>query len=299
LTRLKLGFWDTCDTFNLNISTQWQLLHANTSTRRHRLGECCRINFINSSEIAHAREVDVALHNVFQASPTRFQYGPEIGKNLFKVSYQTLTPKMVPKAVDCIAVSFANKSDPFTKALGLTQAQWGVMAQMFVQRAADKDLSFVAVNENDGQIVGVTINEDWKEKQPDVYRSLVDWAPVRAIFNELHTRYKAQQAFITHGKVLHPLYFTCVRPEARRLGIVSKLWEQSVELARSRNYEQMVAEASNPSSESVFQKLGFTESSFVKFADFKFQGETPFAGMEKDGFTKLTMYQRPIPSNLY
>ncbi len=35
---------------------------------------------------------------------------------------------------------------------------------------------------------GVIINEDWKEKQPEEYRHLLDWAPVRAMFNELHTR---------------------------------------------------------------------------------------------------------------
>jgi hypothetical protein len=75
-----------------------------------------------------------------------------------KISYETLTPKFVGKAIDCVGVSFATHVDPFTKALGFrytfytfyickfavfggckliyfSQAQWGVMAQMFVQRA--------------------------------------------------------------------------------------------------------------------------------------------------------------------
>ncbi len=52
-----------------------------------------------------------------------------------KVNYQKLKPDLVGKAIDCIGVSFATPADPFTRALGLSQAQWGVMAQMFVQRA--------------------------------------------------------------------------------------------------------------------------------------------------------------------
>jgi len=215
------------------------------------------------------------------------------------VQFQTLTPSLVGKAIDCIGVSFANKYDPFSRGLGLSQAQWGVMAQMFVQRAAEKDLSFVAIDPETERVEGVIINEDWKEKQPEMYRTLVDWAPVRAIFNELHTRFKSSHPRIAHGKVLHPLYFTCVRPEARKLGIVTSLWEKSVELARNRNYEKMVAEAGNPVSEAVFQKLGFDEASNVSYDEFRFQGKKPFADLKKEGFFKLSIYQRSITSNLF
>jgi hypothetical protein len=45
-------------------------------------------------------------------------------------------------------------------------------------------------NEASDSVVGVIINEDWKDKQPPQYRALGDeWRPVRAIFNNLHTKY--------------------------------------------------------------------------------------------------------------
>jgi hypothetical protein len=53
---------------------------------------------------------------------------------------------------------------------------------------ASRDLSLVARDEETGRVEGVLINEDWKESPPAVYRELIDWRPVRAIFNELHTR---------------------------------------------------------------------------------------------------------------
>jgi len=217
-----------------------------------------------------------------------------------KVVYKKLEPDLVGKATDCIGVSFATNADPFTRAFGLSQAQWGVMSQMFVQRAAKKDLSWVAFNEQTGRVEGVIINEDWKEKQPSEYRNLLDWAPVRAMFNELHTRFKANHPRIDHGKVIHPLYFTSVRPEARRSGIVSTLWEKSVETARDKNYETMVAEAGNNVSAAVFTKLGFEEVAKVNFDEFSYQKDRPFTNLHKqDGFDKLSIFKRSITSNLY
>jgi len=217
-----------------------------------------------------------------------------------KIVYKKLQPDLVGKATDCIGISFATKADPFTRALGLSQAQWGVMSQMFVQRAAKKDLSWVALDEHTGTVEGVIINEDWKEKQPEEYRYLLDWAPVRAMFNELHTRFKAHHPRIDHGKVIHPLYFTSVRPEARRNGIVSTLWEKSVETARDKNYETMVAEAGNTVSAAVFTKLGFEEIAKVPFDEFAYQKERPFATLpKKEGFERLSIFRRSITSNLY
>jgi len=222
-----------------------------------------------------------------------------------KVQYKVLTPSLVSKSVDCIAVSFAQSksksADPFTEALNLRQSQWAVLSQMFVQRAAHKDLSVVAINPETDQVVGVHINEDWKQTPPDAYRDLHDWRPVRAIFNLLHTRFKANTQHIAeYGKVLHPLYFTCVRPEFQGQGIVSELWHKSLDIAKEMNYTEMVAEGGTKAAEHVLaKKLGFKEVAKVDFADFLFEGQKPFANLPKLGFDKLSIYQRPIVSDLY
>jgi len=218
------------------------------------------------------------------------------GKDLV---YKVLTPSLVAKAVDCIAASFSHPSnDPFSKSLKLSSTQWGILSQMFVQRAAKKDLSFVAVK--DDLVQGVIVNEDWKELPPEYYSQLEDWRPVRAIFNELHTRFKAAQPRIEVGKVLHPLYFTCVRPEYRRQGIVSQLWAKSVAVAQEHNYEYMVSEASTVKTEKVLcDKLGFKEVTNVPFTDFMFEGKKYFSELEKLGYNKLSIYARSITSDLF
>jgi len=169
---------------------------------------------------------------------------------------------------------------------------------MFVQRAAKKDLSFVAMK--DDVVQGVIINEDWTEAPPEWYSQLEDWRPVRAIFNELHTRFKATTARIEKGKVLHPLYFTSVRPEMRRQKIVSQLWSKSIVVAQERNFDTMVAEASTPTTEKVLcGKLGFKEVVSVNFNDFKFEGKKIYAPLTSEGFSKLGIYQRSVTSDLF
>lgn len=46
------------------------------------------------------------------------------------------------------------------------------MCSMFVERAATKDRSVVAINNTSGLVEGCIINEDWKEDVPEEYRLL-------------------------------------------------------------------------------------------------------------------------------
>jgi GNAT superfamily N-acetyltransferase len=231
---------------------------------------------------------------------------PSLGKSIIyfggmlpSIKYRTLTPNLVGKAVDCIAISFTTPKDPFTKVFEYSQTQWGIMSQMFVERAAESDLSIVAFNEAKNRIEGVMINEDWKELPPSFYRQLRDWRPVRAIFNELHIRFKSREPRIEHGKVLHPLYFSCVHPESRRKGIATNLWNQSVEVAKARNYDTLVAETSVTATERLCHKLGFKLASSVEYHEFLFEGRKPFAVLDKNEFQRLSIFKRPITSDLF
>lgn len=101
------------------------------------------------------------------------------------ISYRLLSPAFVGRTVDCIAASFAE--DPFSKVSGLEPKDWAAMSSMFVERAAEKDFSVIAVNSSSGEVEGIMLNEDWKERKPDEYSKLsTKWRPIRAIFNKVH-----------------------------------------------------------------------------------------------------------------
>jgi len=221
-----------------------------------------------------------------------------------KVVYRMLTPALTGRVVDAISESFANSTDdPFTNKLNLTKKDWRDMCGMFVERAALADKSIVAIDTETQNVEGCIINEDWKESVPEEYRQLpAAWDPVRAIFHELRTRYKSRRRQrIETGQVFHPLYFTCVTPFARRKGIAHGLWMASVDIGRSYNYQYMVCETSSKVSEKVCESLGFQMKASVAFNDWMFEGENIFAELPKvnDNFQRLSIWERPIPSDLY
>merc|ERR1712137_93987 len=223
------------------------------------------------------------------------------GSNLAaNIAFRRLTPAYVGRAVDCIAASFAD--DPFSKVSGLQPSDWAAMSGMFVERAALKDLSLVAINSQTERVEGVMLNEDWKEKKPEEYAKLSSkWSPIRAIFNKLHIVYKANiPRYIQHHSILHPLYFSCVRPELRRQGIIGKLFTHSLEIASDFHFETVACEASTRSTASACEKLGFKQVAQVEYRTFLFEGQTvfyPLPGMSSD-YDSLMILERPISSGL-
>jgi len=220
------------------------------------------------------------------------------------VAYRVLTPALIGKVVDTISESFAIRADdPFTYKLNLNKKDWRDMCGMFVERAAETDKSIVAIDTETQNVEGCIINEDWKDGVPAEYRQLpVVWDPVRAIFHELRTRYKSRRKQrIVVGQVFHPLYFTCVTQHARRKGIAHGLWMASVDIGRSYNYQSMVCETSSKGAEKVCESLGFQMKASVAFNDWMFEGENIFAELPKvnDNFQRLSIWERPIPSDLY
>ena len=175
------------------------------------------------------------------------------------VIFKKLSPAYVGSAVDCVAASFLD--DPFTKVAKLEPSDWAYISSMFIQRAATKDLSIVAVNKMTDRVEGVVVNEDWKEPTPEEYSVLSNkWRPVRAIFNKLHNEFKAQHPRqISKGVILHSLYFSCVRPEYRRAGIIGNLFTESLLLASDYHFDTVACEAASPAAWGTCEKFGFTE----------------------------------------
>ncbi|EGC36571.1 hypothetical protein DICPUDRAFT_31630 [Dictyostelium purpureum] len=223
-------------------------------------------------------------------------------QHLSNITYKVLTPNMVPKVVDCVVKSFSN--DPFTQLLKLNQQNWIQMSHMFIDRAAQKDYSLVAINNQDQQVIGCILLEDWKERQPPTFHTGLDevWNPVKSIFAQLHQEYKQQHVNnIKFGEVIHALYFTCVTPQNRGKGVAYDMWYHSTDIARAYNFQYMVGETSTRSGERLCEHIGFTQKAAIPYNKFKYDGERIFSKLPhiNTDFEKLTMWEKKIVSNLY
>jgi len=175
------------------------------------------------------------------------------------------------------------------------------MAKIFVDRAASQNLSLIAIDEEE-KVHAVMLNEDWKEPPPVAYHSLAsEWRPVRAAFNEVHTRFKAQQEFIQPGQMLHTLYFSCVRPEAAQQGVMGSLFNESISVARDNNFREMCADTSSDGTAKLANNLGFDNTAALSYRDFFFDGVKVFDELpaQNDQWTELATHKRKVPSDMY
>jgi len=221
-----------------------------------------------------------------------------------RLTYQRLSQHNKEGAVNCIADTFTNpdSTEPFTWCMNLRSHHWKSMSSIFVDRAASQNLSLVAIDEDSGDVMAVMLNEDWKEPPPVAYKALTDqWRPVRAAFNEVHTRFKSTQPHIAPGQMLHTLYFSCVRPEARQQGLMTNMLNKSIQVAQDNNFSSMCADTSTDSVAKVASNLGFDPVSSLSYKEWMFDGIKIFEELPKNKSTwnELSTHVRKIPSNMY
>jgi GNAT superfamily N-acetyltransferase len=229
-----------------------------------------------------------------------------------------LRPEHADAAVRCVAASFAapparqaaaaaaagGRLDPFTAAFNFKRASWARLSGPFVARAAaaPAPLSVVAYNRGSGEVDGVICVDDYLKQPPALYRGLpAEWAPTRAIFRELYTRFDATPlAPRAERSTLQCLYFSCVRPQARGAGVMKQLYRHTIEAARDRGFESIVASAAHPDVQRTLRDaLGFEEVAAVDFAAFAQEtGLDGFASLPP-GYEKLALMRRKLPSDLY
>jgi len=186
--------------------------------------------------------------------------------------------------------------------MNLREHHWKSMSGIFVERAAMQNLSIVAVNEDTERIEAVMLNEDWKEPPPTAYKHLAaEWRPVRAAFNEVHTRFKSRQSHIQPGQMLHTLYFSCVRPEARQQGIMHEMLNQSIKVAQDYNFTEMCADTSTENVATVANVLGFDPVATLSYKEWQFDGVAVFDELSRHNpqWVELATHKRKIPSDLY
>ena len=78
--------------------------------------------------------------------------------------------------------------------------------------------------------------------------------------------YKARhQRYIQPHSILHPLYFSCVKPEYRRQGVASELFKESLNIASDFHFDTVVCESSSASTTAAIGQLGFREVGVIEW----------------------------------
>jgi len=124
-------------------------------------------------------------------------------------------------------------------------------------------------------------NDPARERDQGMETLSEKFGPIGSILGELVTTYRAGRES-RPGEILH-LYLLGVSDCVVGKGVAQQLVAASVENGARRGFRVAVAEATSPTSQHIFRKLGFVERKRVSCRDHVFNGQHIFESIAAYG----------------
>jgi len=174
------------------------------------------------------------------------------------------------------------RRDPPAYAVGLNPAEFETFVSLLCPKAALEGLTVVARHADTGAMVGAMLTEDSASDMPNGMECLSPkFDPIFDILGQLDAEYRE-----THnpgpGESIH-LLLLGVADSALGHGIAQQLVAAAIENGVRKGYRRAVTEATNPISQHIFRKLGFTERVHRSYRDHRFSGQAVFASIAEHG----------------
>ena len=194
--------------------------------------------------------------------------------------YGIFTADDSPAVIRILADVFTRK-DPLATAVGVTEPDFQTFARLLCPKAAAEGLTIVARHAATREIAGVMLTEDSASPMPDGFDTLSpNFSPIFEFLHNLEVEYRAGRD-PRPGEWLH-LFLLGVAESYGGRGIAQQLVSTCLENGARRGYRLAVTEATNPTSQHIFRKLGFADRARRSYAD-----SAPFAPVAWAGGTIL------------
>ena len=174
------------------------------------------------------------------------------------------------------------RHDPPAYAAGLTPAEFETFVSLLCPKAAVEGLTIVARHADTGAMIGAMLTEDSASDTPNGMECLSPkFDPIFDILGQLDAEYRE-----THhpgpGESIH-LLLLGVAESTLGQGIAQQLVAAAIENAVGKGYRRAVTEATNPTSQHIFRKLGFSERAHRSYRDHRFSGQLVFTSIAEHG----------------
>lgn len=155
------------------------------------------------------------------------------------------------------------------------------LADFYVRTLIEKKLSFVALNEEVGELSGFIfafdLTHDPASDGEPMVRLIGSFQNAVAMIDELEDRH-INRAEIEPGSVLH-IFQIGTDGNHRGVGLAPALIRHLLDHAGVRGYRSAIADCTGPVSKSVFERCGFLELGHSPYADFRRNGVVFFSGL--------------------
>ena len=182
-------------------------------------------------------------------------------------------------ALELLAKSFCNH-DPIEVVLGITEPEFIEMIRLDLPQIFRDSLSIVAELAGTNELIGVTIALDATTAFTDSTGKISPkFAPVAAIVNQLHHPY-LKRLPKTGGHTAY-YYMGAVKAAYQGRGVARRMFKAAEDRIASKLYKRLFGISTNRSSLAALEKNGFHSVATVSYQDFVFQGQKPFASIQK------------------
>jgi GNAT superfamily N-acetyltransferase len=176
------------------------------------------------------------------------------------------------------------RREPLTVGVGQSADEFAAWMRGACPKAVAEGLSVVARRAGGGEPLGALIAEDGAAPFAAATPAHAH-DPIHALLSGLDAQYRAGRT-VRPGEWLH-LFLLVVADEAAGQGLASRMIEACLGHAARRGWRHAYTEATHPGSQRAFAQLGFETRLRRGYADWRFRGVTPFAGVARHGGVML------------
>jgi ribosomal protein S18 acetylase RimI-like enzyme len=182
--------------------------------------------------------------------------------------------------VELLGDVFARR-DPPAVAVGLTPEEFQAFVRPFCGKAALEGVTVVARKPGARELLGALLTEDSGSGLPEgMDRLSPKFEPIFDILGQLDAEYK--QAHTSNEPTVH-LFLLGVAESAAGMGLAQQLVTGCLDNAARKGYRRAVTEATNPTSQHIFRKLGFAERVRRSYGDYRWNGRAVFESIATFG----------------
>ncbi len=191
------------------------------------------------------------------------------------IVYEILQEKDLEETITLLSEVFS-RGEPVTKSLGITAKEFHYFAEIYCKKAVKDGLSIIAKDK--GKVVGFVISEDFDSAQPEGIEKIdIKIVPLMALVDEVEKDAKSSKK---EGESRFHMFLGGTDKQYEGRHIATTLVEESMKLAKIKNFTVAIAEPSGFATQYMFNKLGFEQKIMIEYKDFLFNGENVFKNIE-------------------
>jgi len=193
------------------------------------------------------------------------------------IVYEILQEKDLEETAVLVSEVFA-EGEPSVKYFGITAREYHYISHLYCRKGVEEGLSIIAKDKNEGKIIAFLICEDFDSAEPEGIEKIdkkivVDMAIVNAVEED-------EKANKKEGERRFHIFFGGTEKEYINRGIMTTLIDESIKLAKSKKFSNIIAEATGSATQHIFKKFGFEEKKTIEYKKFVFESKNIYENLE-------------------